>query len=153
MQKVTFYENDGPFLGYTCQEPSSLVFQELDSTNTDNQFIPCHLQGDISVLDQDNGPKYRVGSNGGHIQEFRELLCQRPISPSPGVNCSSVQLNPFRSALDPTCRITGATKAVGTSRTKCSSDVQLTSQIFPWMKETRQIQKSRTEILTGSGKI
>ncbi|KAJ8397095.1 hypothetical protein AAFF_G00011490 [Aldrovandia affinis] len=122
-------------------------FDERGYWSTD----PRDYKGDISVLDQDNDPKYRVGSNGGHIQEFRESLCQRPLTPSPGVNRSSIQLSPFRSALDPTCRIIGATKAVGTSRTRCSSDIQLSSQIFPWMKETRQIQKRRAEILTESG--
>ncbi|KAJ8347114.1 hypothetical protein SKAU_G00285150 [Synaphobranchus kaupii] len=114
----------------------------------DNQFIPCHLQDDSYEFEKNNEPKQNVGSSGGHFHEFRELLCQRPVTSFPDVRRSSIQISPFRSALDPSCRTTAA-NADGTSG--FSSDGQLSNQIFPWMKETRQIQKRRAHSFTESG--
>ncbi|XP_061113622.1 homeobox protein Hox-D3-like [Conger conger] len=115
----------------------------------DNQFIPCHLQDDSYVFEKDNEPKKNLGSSGGYIHEFRELLCQRPVTSFPAVSRSSIRISPFRGALDPSCRTIGSSNAEGTSR--FSSDGQLSKQIFPWMKETRQIQKRRAHSFTESG--
>lgn len=151
MQKVTFYGNERPFLGYACQEPHSLDFQQLHPTSMDNQFIPCQLQDDSYVREEDHEPQKSLGSGGGYIHEFRELLCHRPVTSFPGVSRSSIRINPFRGALDPSCKTGDSSNADGTSR--CSLDGQLSKQIFPWMKETRQIQKRRAHSFTEAGKF
>ncbi|KAG9340223.1 hypothetical protein JZ751_021663 [Albula glossodonta] len=124
----------------------------MDPTSTDNQFIPCHLQGNSSVFDYYNVPKHGVGNSGSHFHEFREIHCQRSLTPSPGFSRSSIRISQLSSPLDAACRTNGATKAIDSSKTsRCSSDNQLSKQIFPWMKETRQIPKRRAERLIELG--
>ncbi|KAJ8258241.1 hypothetical protein GJAV_G00194720 [Gymnothorax javanicus] len=148
MQKVTLYEDQRPYLGYPCPKTSSADFKQR-TTSVDNHFIPCHLQDGSYVFQKDREHNNNVGSTGRYIHGCRELFYERPSTYLPDTSFSSIQRSSFQSARDSSYRNSGVTSADGASR--CSSAGQISKQIFPWMTQTRQIQKKRANNFNESG--
>ncbi|XP_069042964.1 homeobox protein Hox-D3a-like [Lepisosteus oculatus] len=142
MQKALYYENAGPFLEYSCQDPTALGFQQLYSTPAEYQSLTYYLPEDNSPCDPGSDPEHSAAPSGCRVPDLPETpLRHPPLTPSPDSSTTSAQRSPCRSASNPPDRSPGADKARIASTS--SSSTHLPKQIFPWMGERRQTSKQK----------
>lgn len=141
MQKATYYDNSGLFGGYTYPKPDSYTYgpahQSYSTANLDSDYQgsvcpiqtsavrpPALKEGDL------NGDCMRQSSNQSNSSQVTSVGEQQapPLSASsPSPNSSAPQKKKSPS---------GGGSNSGTPA--------LTKQIFPWMKETRQNAKQKS---------
>lgn len=149
MQKATYYDNSGLFGGYTYPKPDSYNYgpahQSYPTANleSDYQGSVCPIQTSAvrppTLKDSDlNGDCMRQSSNQSNSSQATTIGEQQapPLSassPSPNSSASQKKKSPSSSASN-------------------SATPALTKQIFPWMKETRQNAKQKSNNCTAAGR-
>lgn len=151
MQKATYYDNSGLFGGYTYPKPDSYNYgpahQSYSTSNieTDYQSSVCPIQTPSvrppTLKDSDlNGDCMRQSGSQSN-------------SSSSQANSVGEQQGPPLSASSPSSNGSTSNKKKSPSSSGSSSATPaLTKQIFPWMKETRQNSKQKSNNCAAAGR-
>ncbi|XP_005995678.1 homeobox protein Hox-D3a-like [Latimeria chalumnae] len=147
MQKGPYYENPGTFGGCPYQESGTMVYLGQHPYQASTEYQPsCYLQPQTSTCgasqkaDQVNKDSLRT--SGCQPIDLQEHLQQPPVAPSPSPSFSSTLTNPIKALPGP---IVNLSNTNGTSKVRNTNNIP--KQIFPWMKETRQNTKQKSNPL------
>lgn len=151
MQKATYYDNSGLFGGYTFPKPDSYNYgpahQSYPASNIENDYQAsvCPIQTSAvrppTLKDSDlNGDCMRQSSSQSN-------------SSSQATSIGEQQAAPPLSASSPSSNSSAPQKKKSPSSSASSTATPtLTKQIFPWMKETRQNSKQKSNNCTSAGR-
>lgn len=150
MQKATYYDNSGLFGGYTYPKPDSYNYgpahQSYPASNIENDY-----QGSVCPI-QTSGvrpPSLKDSDLNGDC--MRQSSSQSNGS-SQATSIGEQQAPPL-SASSPTSNSSASQKKKSPSSSASSTATPaLTKQIFPWMKETRQNSKQKSNNCPAAGR-
>ncbi|XP_032424193.1 homeobox protein Hox-D3a isoform X1 [Xiphophorus hellerii] len=155
MQKATYYDNSGLFGGYTYPKPDSYSYgpahQSYPAPNidTDYQGSVCPIQTSAvrpppALKDSDlNGDCMRQSSSQSNNNNNNSSSSSS--SGSSQANSISEQQVPPLSAASPSSNSSTSQKKKSPNNSASGpATPALTKQIFPWMKETRQNSKQKS---------
>lgn len=150
MQKATYYDNSGLFGGYTYPKPDSYNYgpahQSYPASNIENDY-----QGSVCPI-QTSGvrpPNLKDSDLNG------ECMRQSSSQSNGSSQATSIgeQQAPPLSASSPTSNSSSSQKKKPPSSSASSTATPaLTKQIFPWMKETRQNSKQKSNNCPAAGR-
>lgn len=150
MQKATYYDNSGLFGGYSYPKPDSYNYgpahQSYTTSNIESDYqVPvCPIQTSAvrppALKDSDlNGDCMRQSSSQSNSSSQATSISEQQAPPlsasSPSSNSSASQKK----------------KSPSSSASSAATPV-LTKQIFPWMKETRQNAKQKSNNCATAGR-
>lgn len=147
MQKATYYDNSGLFGGYTYPKPDSYNYgpahQSYPTSNieSDYQGSVCPIQTSTvrppTLKDSD--------LNGDCMRQSSSQSSSNNNSSSSQATSIGEQQAPPLSASSPSSNSSASQKKKSPSSSASNSSTPaLTKQIFPWMKETRQNAKQKS---------
>lgn len=147
MQKATYYDNSGLFGGYTYPKPDSYTYggphQSYPTAGLDNDY-----QGSVCPIQTPavRPPTLKEGElNGDCMRQGGSQGGGGSNSNSQATSIAAEQQAPPMSASSPSPNGSTPQKKKSPSGGASNSGTPaLTKQIFPWMKETRQNAKQKS---------
>ena len=151
MQKATYYDNSGLFGGYTYPKPDSYNYgpahQPYPAPNIESDY-----QGSVCPIQTSavRPPALKDSDLNGDC--MRQSSSQSNNSSSSQANSISEQQAPPLSASSPSPNSSAPQKKKSPSSSASGSATPaLTKQIFPWMKESRQNSKQKSNNCAAAG--
>ncbi|KAG7227603.1 hypothetical protein INR49_005418 [Caranx melampygus] len=150
MQKATYYDNSGLFGSYSYPKPDSYNYgpahQSYPTSNIENDY-----QGSVCPIQTSavRPPTLKDSDLNGDC--MRQSGSQSSNGSSQATSIGEQQAPPL-SASSPSSNTPASQKKKSPSGSASSTSTPaLTKQIFPWMKETRQNSKQKSNNCTTSG--
>lgn len=149
MQKASYYDNSGLFGGYTYPKPDSYNYGPAHQSYTTSN-IESDYQGSVCPIQTSavRPPSLKDGDLNGDC--MRQSSSQSNSS-SQATSIGEQQAPPL-SASSPSSNGSASQKKKSPSSSASSTATPaLTKQIFPWMKETRQNSKQKSNSCPAAG--
>lgn len=139
MQKTTFYDNCTLFGGYTYQGANGFSYEVAQEPYPPSSHVESDFQRSACSMQPagTSGPHAKPKDINGSCMRSNHPEHRQPPPVSPPQNPSSNSTQPGTSKTLP--------------KSTHSSTPNLTKQIFPWMKETRQNSKQKNNSSPSSG--
>ena len=152
MQKATYYDNSGLFGGYTYPKPDSYSYgpahQSYPAASIDSDY-----QGPVCPIQTSSVRPPTLKDSDLNGDCMRQSSSQSSSSSSQATSIVEQQAPPLSaSSPSPNSSATQKKKSPSGGGASNSATPALTKQIFPWMKETRQNAKQKSNNCTTSGR-